>query len=151
MHTVRSFLFYASLLAGFLLLVKCKHAPSEENQEEPPVTIKLNEQIAGTYNGSFYCGYYNGMYGTDVYPGTLELLAVGNDSLKVAQTVGCIYFNYAFQYDSIESVGKDYSVWQTGGPYQGMLHFAPNDSIILFVPEHFSIGWLQREFVGKKD
>ncbi len=126
------------------LTVCCCHA----DPQEPPTPANPNEEIAGTYSGNFECIFYNGSsYPITVTPGTLKLLAVGTDTLKVEASAGCIYESFGFVLDTLTSTG---SVWRGSGEYSGIWYYSANDSIAVGTPLHSSYGWLGRSFHGIK-
>ncbi len=136
--------FYFSIVSlSATLLLYCK--------QEPPVVNRLNEAVAGVYAGQYECVSYNGtMYSTHVDSGTLEIAALGIDSLRVSHSNGCVFDTYVYQYDSLDTNTYGYTRWTGNGPYVGVYHFAVNDSIVVATPQHFSIGWLGKSFYGKK-
>ena len=140
-----NFRYFAFALFTAVLTLQCTH-PSEEEVDQ-----NLNEKIAGSYEGQFQCANYGGpVAGWTVVEsaGALELMALGQDSLRLAVGTGCLYDTYRFKYDSAVSIGKSYDFWRGDTPYGQIRSWG--DSVWVSVPRPSSYGWLSSDFKGKK-
>ncbi|HND88459.1 MAG TPA: hypothetical protein PK971_09025 [Saprospiraceae bacterium] len=116
-----------------------------------PTDKKRNEQAAGDYAGQFACASYGGPaagWTLSESSGTLSLLAVGSDSLRLAVSAGCLYDTYRFGWDSLQSAGKPYLYWRGNAPYAELRSWG--DSVMVSVPRPSGYGWLTSTFRGQK-
>jgi len=152
-------LFIALLILMVSSLFRCK--PEEVPENSPPTsvdTLTLAEKIAGRYSGEYSCGTYNGQsYGSYNGADTLELVAVGRDTLHIVHYIGCIADYYAYIQDTIINPGAPYSTWLAYNslsnlPYEfhRLTYNAATDSLFISQPEHTGFGWLTRAFLGKR-
>lgn len=138
-------------ISSILLLLMAGCKTSHSDTDDPVPEKKRNDQVAGEYTGVFSCASYQGPvigWTHSEESGTLTLTAVGDDSLRLALSAGCLFNTYRFAWDSAGSIGKPYLLWKGNTPF-GLLH-SWADSVLVSVPRPSSYGWLNSIFEGKK-